>query len=551
MELKNGVILRDYRIVSLLGEGGMGEVYLAEETMLGRQVAIKRLNPHLTKDTQFSERFINEARIQAKLIHPHIVALHNFFVQDGVYYMVMEFAAGIMLKDLIARTGPIPEQRTLHIFRQLVTALSYAHSKQIIHRDIKPSNIVIDEHDNIKVMDFGIARLMSDKHLTRTGAKLGTLFYMSPEQVKALKDIDHRSDIYSAGIVLYEMLTGRLPYTADTDSDFDVMLEIVNNELPDPRAVYPHISDQTIAAMNKATQKQREQRYQDCAALHKDCEGVSGGYVAPKVVQTAAPVVKPKPVEPKPVVPNVKASPLSEIEMVYVEGGTFEMGAKPALSNRIKGTDLDYKVTLSSYSIGKYPITQKQWHEVMGSNPSHFIGADLPVETVSWYACVEFCNKLSQQHGFVPCYSGDESDITCDWSANGFRLPTEAEWEYAGRGGKYSKDFTYAGSNDIDNVAWYNSNSEKQTHTVCSKQANELGIFDMSGNLWEWCWDWYNTYNAIDQNNPRGSNSGISRVLRGGSWRGADSACRVSYRYNNGPNYVSFHYGLRLLKVAK
>ncbi|MDP3113274.1 MAG: serine/threonine-protein kinase, partial [Candidatus Cloacimonadaceae bacterium] len=128
MELTKGVILRDYHIISLLGEGGMGEVYLAEEVMLGRQVAIKRLSPNLTKDAQFSERFINEARIQARLIHPNIVALYNFFVEDGVYYMVMEYAEGNMLKELIAMTGPIPEPRALHIFKQIVNALAYAHS---------------------------------------------------------------------------------------------------------------------------------------------------------------------------------------------------------------------------------------------------------------------------------------------------------------------------------------------------------------------------------------------------------------------------------------
>ncbi len=169
MKLTQGTILQNYTIIEAIGEGGMGEVYLAEETLLGRQVAIKWLNPSLTNDPQFSERFINEARIQAKLVHPDIVALHNFLVEDGVYYMVMEYAEGEMLKELIAITGHIPEARTMHIFRQIIRALGYAHSKQIIHRDIKPSNIMIDAQDNIKIMDFGIARLMRDKHLTRTG----------------------------------------------------------------------------------------------------------------------------------------------------------------------------------------------------------------------------------------------------------------------------------------------------------------------------------------------------------------------------------------------
>ena len=289
--IEMGTILANYRIKNLLGTGGMGEVYLAEETLLGRQVAIKRLNPLLTNDPQFSERFVNEARIQAQLVHPNIVALYNFFIEDGIYYMVMEYAEGNMLKEVIGMTGPIPEQRSLHIFKQIISALGYAHAKQIIHRDIKPSNIMIDANDNVKVMDFGIARLMSDKHLTRTGSKLGTLYYMSPEQVMAAKDIDHRTDIYSAGIVLFEMLTGKPPFTADTDSDFIVMKEITENTLPDPRISYPHISDNTVSVMIKATHKQREYRYQDCSVLHNDCcgEGMVG--------HSDSPIFENKPIE--------------------------------------------------------------------------------------------------------------------------------------------------------------------------------------------------------------------------------------------------------------
>ncbi len=260
MDLHPGVLVRDYRIVSLLGEGGMGEVWLAEETLLGRKVAVKRLNPKLTGDAQFSERFVNEARIQARLIHPNIVALYNFFIEVGIYYMIMEYAEGITLKELISKTGPIQEQRTRYIFGQVINALSHAHSKQIIHRDIKPSNIMIDEADSVKVMDFGIARLLSDKHLTRTGAKLGTLYYMSPEQIMAEKNIDHRTDIYSAGIVLYEMLTGRLPYNTNVDSDFIVMKEIMENPVPDPRDIYQFISGGMADLVTEMTHKDVKDR---------------------------------------------------------------------------------------------------------------------------------------------------------------------------------------------------------------------------------------------------------------------------------------------------
>ena len=254
------MILRDYRIISLLGRGGMGEVFLAQETLLGRQVAIKRLNPQLTGDPQFSKRFINEARIQAQFIHPNIVALHSFFIHEDVFYMAMEYARGLTLKELIAKTGPIQEQRALAIFRQITEALCFAHSKGIVHRDIKPSNIMIDEHDRVKIRDFGIARILSDGHLTRTGSKLGTLYYMSPERVIATNDVDHLSDIYSAGLVLFEMLTGKLPFKTNTNSDFEVMTDIVNRILPDPREFYPNISERTIKMLITLTSKNKAGR---------------------------------------------------------------------------------------------------------------------------------------------------------------------------------------------------------------------------------------------------------------------------------------------------
>ncbi|MBM4404436.1 MAG: serine/threonine protein kinase, partial [Candidatus Cloacimonetes bacterium] len=246
MKLAPGTIISNYEIISLLGEGGMGEVYLAKENLLDRKVAIKRLNPILTSDQAFADRFVNEAHIQAKLLHSNIVGLYNFFIDRGTYYMVLEYAEGINLRELITRTGPIVEDRTLHIFRQIIAALAFAHEKQIVHRDIKPSNIIIGVGDSVKILDFGIARLLSDQHLTRTGSKLGTLFYMSPEQVMAVKDIDHRSDIYSAGVVLFEMLSGRLPFDRNTDSDYVIQHAIVSAEIPDPRTFYPHVSETTV-----------------------------------------------------------------------------------------------------------------------------------------------------------------------------------------------------------------------------------------------------------------------------------------------------------------
>ena len=162
MIIESSTVIHDYRIKCLIGSGGMGEVYLAEELILERKVAIKVLNPQLTRDEQFRQRFVNEARIQGSLRHPNIVGLHSFFEQDGIYYMVLEFAPGRTLKDLIAAEGPLSEARARKILAQILDALAYAHDRDVIHRDIKPSNIMIDKDDRVKVMDFGIARIMSD-----------------------------------------------------------------------------------------------------------------------------------------------------------------------------------------------------------------------------------------------------------------------------------------------------------------------------------------------------------------------------------------------------
>ncbi len=254
--------IRDYKIVKKIGEGGMGTVYLASDTMLERNVAIKVLNPLLTKDSQFTDRFRHEAKVQASLIHPNIVTLYNYFREGDNYCMVMEYVEGVTLKQLITNTGPLPEQKILWVLNQILEAVGFAHKKGIIHRDIKPSNILLTDDNIVKILDFGIAKILQDKGLTKTGTKMGTIYYMSPEQVKAVKDIDNRTDIYSIGVTLYEMLSGRIPFNVDTDSDFEIMNEIVKGEIKDPREYYPHISDWLVDILFASVQKDRTKRIQ-------------------------------------------------------------------------------------------------------------------------------------------------------------------------------------------------------------------------------------------------------------------------------------------------
>ena len=210
--------------------------------------------------------------------------------------------------------------------------------------------------------------------------------------------------------------------------------------------------------------------------------------------------------------------------MVYVSGGTFIMGGDDS-SDQMP----THNVTLSSYYICKYEVTQALWRAVMGSNPSNFKGNNLPVENVSWYDCQTFIKRLNS-------YTG-----------RNFRLPTEAEWEFAARGGNYSRHYKYSGSNHIDDVAWYIDNSNKRPHPVGTKQANELGLYDMSGNVGEWCSDWDGSYSSYSQTNPTGPNSGSSRVNRGGFWRYNARYCRTPERSSNAPDYCVNFIGLRLV----
>ena len=218
------------------------------------------------------------------------------------------------------------------------------------------------------------------------------------------------------------------------------------------------------------------------------------------------------------------------IDMVRVEAGTFTMGATAEMKDPFDWEKPTHQVTLTNdYFIGKYEVTQALWQAVMGNNPSYFKGGNLPVEQVSWDDCQEFLSKLNSITG------------------KKFRLPTEAEWEYAARGGKKSRGYQYSGSNNLSDVAWYDRKSNNKTHAVGTKQSNELGIYNMSGNVCEWCQDLFEEYSSSSQVNPTGANSGSHRVFRGGSWNGYARYCRSSFRNSISPDGRGYCLGLRLV----
>jgi formylglycine-generating enzyme len=256
------------------------------------------------------------------------------------------------------------------------------------------------------------------------------------------------------------------------------------------------------------------------------------------------------------------------IKLMAVAAGSFQMGSP-------SGGESDERpvrqVTLSGFWLGATELTQGQWQAVMGSNPSdtsRSIGASNPVNNVSWYNILVFCNRLSIKEGLTPVYaisgstdparwgavptSGNSTwnAVTANWKATGYRLPTEAEWEYAAKGGQAGarQNVAYAGSNNADEVAWYDANSGNKLQTVGLKKANALGVFDMSGNVWEWVWDWYGKYTSSAQSDPMGPASGTDRVYRGGSWVYGETYLRSAFRNYTDPDFRHGSLGFRLAR---
>lgn len=241
--------------------------------------------------------------------------------------------------------------------------------------------------------------------------------------------------------------------------------------------------------------------------------------------------------------------------MVLVEGGTFLQGSAEA---QYAANERVHRATLTSFFIAETETPQKVWTAVMGFNPSKFRGEDRPVEFVSWMEAVQFCNALSEREGLENAYAIAGGEVTWNRAANGYRLPTEAEWEYAARGGRIAavtdeplKRSPFAGDTNADAVAWFEHNSGKATHPVGRKAPNELGLFDMSGNVWEWCWDWYGEYPRTEVVDFEGAAKGSGqKVLRGGAWFTPPHLLRVTYRYWNSQSFKVNSVGFRLARNA-
>ena len=271
MESLIGRTLDGYKILEIIGRGGMGVVFKALDTNLDKIVALKMIDPGLAKDETFIRRFKTEARALAKLNNPNIVGVYALRETESYFFMVMEFVEHKPLSQCIRENGRLNNREILNISKQLLSAVGFAHKADIIHRDIKPSNILICPDGTIKVTDFGLAKVIKqhDNASTITQARAGTLYYMSPEQVKGLKNVDKRGDLYSLGMTLYEMTAGRVPFDK-TDSDFTIQRKIVDGEIPSPIVFCKDVPKRLIKIIRKSIDKDPEKRYQTAEDILED-----------------------------------------------------------------------------------------------------------------------------------------------------------------------------------------------------------------------------------------------------------------------------------------
>lgn len=601
-----------YRIERYLASGGFGNTYVATDTRFNGLVAVKeffmrgtnhRASDHSTVvvsnaanqagfDAQL-DKFRREAQRIFTLRNDHIVHVIDLFDANGTSYYVMDFIDGESLSARV-KQAPLSEAQTRDVAGQLLDALDTVHRAGFFHLDVKPGNIMIDRKGHCTLIDFGASKQLSAMErtsLSSSGMAYTPGYAPIEQEGQRTKSIGPWTDLYAVGATLYHLLTGQTPPEVDPDDTGDdgrmfaypagvsMQMQKAISRLMNPslrrrpqnveqaKAVLDNRSltsgsgantEETVAApMSKTAQEVQGQGHQRAEGKVAKPHNPSGGRKklwfivgAVAVCLAVATIFLLRPSgsnEPADTaqVPSEPAAPDTErtytvngveFKIMPVEGGTFTMGATSEQDNSNDDESPAHEVTLSDFCIGETEVTQALWRAVMGGNPSEFKGNSNPVESVSWNDCQTFIDRLNA------ATEGQRPE------GRSFRLPTEAEWEYAARGGNKSRHTQYAGSSNLSSVAWYSDNSGDKTYPVAKKAPNELGLYDMSGNVWEWCQDWYdeNYYGKSPKNDPCNNTEGSLRVVRGGGWLNLAGGYRVADRGGCGPDGSIYYLGLRL-----
>ncbi len=588
----------------------MGTVYLAYDKKLDRPVALKFPHIELAWFPATIDRLLREARTAGRFHDRSFCTIYDIDQIEGRHYIAMEYIEGRPLKSIIDPERPLPQVQVAQYVLSIALAMGRAHDRGILHRDLKPSNVMINQRGELVILDFGLAlRLDSDDpELTAAGQRLGTPHYMAPEQVLADKmTIGPPADVWALGVILYQMLTGQLPFLGRQAEVYSKIL--TQSPLP-PRSLRTDLDGELESICLKAIAKPIDERYSSMTALAQDLDnwitGRRGGPSIPKpkarpplqivlagvalmcllgisawFVRFPAPPEhnnaptpiegRAKEVDPLPSVARQATPPNTNslspgiarvirnsigINLVHIEPGTFSMGSVGTSGDEVPS----HSVTISrGFLLCESEVTQGQYQQVIGKNPSHFRSSDsLPVEMVSWFDAVQFCNALSAKDEISPYYqivgTAGYPEVTIpDRNGAGYRLPTEAEWEYACRAGSTTKYWFGDDEARLGEFAWFDGNSEGKTHPVGEKPSNAFRLHDMYGNVREWCWDAYQKdyyKQKIDKDplGPEAVGSEGLRIHRGGSWDSAATMMRSASRARLKPTVRSEFFGFRVAR---
>jgi formylglycine-generating enzyme required for sulfatase activity/tRNA A-37 threonylcarbamoyl transferase component Bud32 len=554
-------------ILERIGQGAMGAVFRGHHLRLDIDVALKVLavpRAHCEEDAQaFVQRFLREARTAASVSHQNLIRVYDVNSEAKIHYLVMDCIDGETATEALGRlsgtsaTPGLSAALAATICLGAARGLGAAHAKGIVHRDVKPDNILIGADGCVVVVDLGLAKVFTDGEaadytgITKAETVMGTPCFMAPEQFDGSRDVGPAADVWSLGITLYQMLAGKPPW--EDTSIFTLAASIQNDPLPDIRSLRPDIGEELCAILDKSLRKNLAERFSDCGKFARALERYLAGcderaqddaqacLCAPTdVMQTAVDIpsqsimaaisarlskandASSQPDSQATIVqgrPELAHEGLEvslpggvALAMVDVPAGRFMMGSKKGDADECPV----HEVSLTkSFHMGKFPVTQAQYECLMGINPSAFQGAERPVEQVGFKEAMEFCHELSSR-----------SDLK-------FRLPTEAEWEWACRARRAGSFCFGSDVEKLGDYACYTANARRSTQPVGHKKPNSWGLHDMHGNVWEWCSDLYakDFYARSPAEDPRGPLKGEGHVARGGSWNNYEKSCRCSTRY--------------------